>query len=81
MTEVSMDKKLAVDLVNEKLRAINREIDLILRKWDYDSIDLFISDTKSGKLRNSEDDAIVLENLLDDQEDFRQIKKKWDLFS
>lgn len=79
MTQVSMDKDLAVDLINEKLRSINHEIDLILQKWNYNSIELFLENTKSGKLRNAEDDAIVLENLLDDHKDFGQLKKKWDL--
>ena len=49
----------------------------ILQKWKYDSIELFFTDSKSGKIRNAEDDAVVIQNLLDDQEELHQIKNQW----
>ncbi|QEE17117.1 hypothetical protein DSAG12_02949 [Promethearchaeum syntrophicum] len=77
MTQVSLKKELAEDLINSKLRIIVEEIEKILQKWKYDSIELFLTDSKSGKIRNAEDDAIVIQNLLDDQEELHQIKNKW----
>ena len=77
MTQVSLNKELAEDLVNSKLRIIVEEIEKILQKWKYDSIELFLTDSKSGKIRNAEDDAIVIQNLLDDQEELHQIKNQW----
>ena len=77
MTQVSLNKELAEDLINSKLRIIIEEMEKILQKWKYDSIELFLTDSKSGKIRNAEDDAIVIQNLLDDQEELYQIKNQW----
>ncbi len=77
MTQVSLNKELAEDLINSKLRIIVEEMEKILQKWKYDSIELFLTDSKSGKIRNAEDDAIVIQNLLDDQEELHQIKNQW----
>ncbi|MHA1720893.1 MAG: hypothetical protein ACTSWX_03635 [Promethearchaeota archaeon] len=63
MTQVSLNK-------------VVEEIEKILQKWKYDSIELFLTDSKSGKIRNAEDDAIVIQNLLDDQEELHQIKNR-----
>ncbi len=77
MTQVSINKELAEDLINSKLRIIVEEMEKILQKWKYDSIELFLTDSKSGKIRNAEDDAIVIQNLLDDQKELHQIKNQW----
>ncbi|TFG17281.1 MAG: hypothetical protein EU530_10850 [Promethearchaeota archaeon] len=77
MTQVTMDRDLAEDLVNSKLRIIVGEIDKILQKWNYKSIQGFLSDSRSGKIRDAEDDAIVIRNLMDDKEELLEIKKNW----
>jgi hypothetical protein len=77
MTQVTMDRDLAEDLVNSKLRIIVGEIDKILQKWNYTSIQAFLSDSRSGKIRDTEDDAIVIRNLMDDKEELLEIKKTW----
>ncbi len=77
MTQISLNKELAEDLINSKLRIIVEEMEKILQKWKYDSIELFLTDSKSGKIRNAKDDAIVIQNLLDDQEELHQIKNQW----
>ena len=77
MTQVSLNKELAEDLINSKLRIIVKEMEKILQKWKYDSIELFLTDSKSGKIRNAEDDAVVIQNLLDDQKELHQIKNQW----
>ncbi len=77
MTQVSLNKELAEDLINSKLRIIVEEMEKILQKWKYDSIELFLTDSKSGKIRNAEDDAVVIQNLLDDQKELHQIKNQW----
>jgi hypothetical protein len=77
MTQVSLKKELAEDLINSKLREIHEEIEKILQNWKYESIQVFLNDSKSGKIRNAEDDAIVLQNLLDDQQELHQIKNEW----
>ena len=77
MTQVSMDKDLAENLINSKLRFIVEEIEKIMQKWKYESLQLFLDESRSGKVRNAEDDAIVLQNLLDDQEELHHIKNQW----
>jgi hypothetical protein len=77
MTQVSMDKDLAENLINSKLRFIVEEMEKILHKWNYESLQLFLEESRSGKVRNAEDDAIVLQNLLDDQKELHQIKNQW----
>ncbi len=77
MTQVSIKKELAEDLINCKLRAIAEEIEKIMNRWKYDSVQLFLEDSKSGKIRNAEDDAIVLQNLIDDKKELHQLKNQW----
>jgi len=77
MTQVSLDKDLAENLINSKLRFIVEEMEKILHKWNYESLQLFLEECRSGKVRNAEDDAIVMQNLLDDQEELHQIKNQW----
>ena len=72
-----MNKELAEDLVNSKLRTIVDEMEKILLKWKYDSVHLFFQDSRSGRIQNAEDDGIVLQNLLDDQDELQRIKKQW----
>lgn len=77
MTQVSLDKDLAENLINSKLRFIVEEMEKILHKWNYESLQLFLEEIQSGKVRNAEDDAIVLQNLLEDQAELHQIKNQW----
>lgn len=60
MSNVSLDKSLALDLVDTKLNKIVHEINSILHKWNYDDPSTFINDAKSGVLDEAEDDAISL---------------------
>ena len=63
MSTISIDRDLALDLFRTKLQIIDEKIVKILDKWNYKEIDIFIEDTRSGKLIESEMDAISLENL------------------
>ena len=63
MSTISIDRDLALDLFRTKLQILDEKIQDILQKWNYREIDAFIRDTKSGKIIESEMDAISLENL------------------
>ena len=63
MTQVSMDKDLAIDLITTKLREIKSQIKGILKKWDQNSVETMIRLSREGKLPESEMDAISLTNL------------------
>ena len=77
MASVSIDRDIAIDLVNTKLNAIVQEINDILRRWKYDDPKLFIQDTRNGSLEEAEDDAISLMNLLDVRDNITELKRNW----
>ena len=63
MTQISMDKDLAMDLIESKLRNIKKQILEILGKWNQTSAETMIQLSRDGKLPESEIDAIGLTNL------------------
>ncbi|MHA1618524.1 MAG: hypothetical protein ACTSVZ_04520 [Promethearchaeota archaeon] len=63
MTQISMDKDLANDLIDSKLRNIKEQISEILKRWDQISADKLIQSSRDGELPESEIDAIALTNL------------------
>jgi hypothetical protein len=63
MTQISMDKNLAQDLINSKLRNIKSQISEILSKWNQNSPEIMIQLSREGNLPESEMDAIGLTNL------------------
>ena len=63
MTQISMDKDLASDLIDSKLRSIKKQISEILDKWQQSSVEEMMLLSRSGKLPESELDAIALTNL------------------
>ena len=74
MTQVSLDKDLALDLINTKLKVLIKYVEEILHKWNYDSGEKFIEDVKSGNLEEAEEDAISLRHLLDQIEKLHTLK-------
>jgi len=74
---VTLEKKVAQDLVDSKLRFIISEIKELLDRWHYSSPDEFITDARKGVIDEAEDDAITLRHLLDQREDLYQMKRNW----
>ena len=64
MTQISMDKDLARDLIESKLRNIKTQISEKVEKWNQPSAEILIRMSREGKLPESELDAIGLTNLL-----------------
>lgn len=77
MTMVSVEKEILEDLINHKLRYLREDIMGILKKWNYQSAEPFLKDARSGKIRNAEDDAVVLRNLLDEQDSLTALRDSW----
>ncbi|MCE7733269.1 MAG: hypothetical protein GPJ54_00230 [Candidatus Heimdallarchaeota archaeon] len=73
MATVSIDKDLAIDLIESKLREITGTIDSILALWKEKSAKEMIEKSRKGKLPESEMDAIALTNLLDRQQDLEKM--------
>ena len=71
---ISIDKELARDLIDSKLRELDKKIKLILTKWNFDNVDDFVQATKDGKLEEeSIDDAISIQNLVDKRDEYSAI--------
>ena len=77
MTTVNMEKALAEELIDFKLNYLQKEIQNILSKWNYQSADDFLEHARNGTLEEAEDDAITLKHLIDQLDSFRGIKKSW----
>ncbi|TFG18777.1 MAG: hypothetical protein EU530_08205 [Promethearchaeota archaeon] len=75
MTEITVEKEFVIDLINSKMEVLSEEIKTILDKWNCESIDVFLEDARTRKLRNAEDDAIVIQNLHDSKEELRRRKE------
>ena len=75
---ITIEKSLALDLINVKLSVIVQEINNILNKWHYIDPDILIMDAKKGILdENAQNDAISLRNLLDIRKTLSDLKKSW----
>ncbi|MHA1911034.1 MAG: hypothetical protein ACTSYA_04980 [Candidatus Kariarchaeaceae archaeon] len=77
MDTVTIDRNLAVNLINAKLRLINEAIEEILTRWNYDSSQQLIDDARTGIIEEAEDDAIGLRQLLLKREELFQLKGSW----
>lgn len=77
MTQVTLDRKVAEELLNTKLRFLQDETRKILRRWDYRSAEKFLQDARDGTIVEAEDDAITLRHLLDQLEEFHALKRDW----
>ncbi len=77
VTEVSLDRRLAEELVDMKLNFIVSEIEKILSKWHYAIASSFLQDAEQGVIHEAENDAITLVHLLDQQEEFARLKGSW----
>jgi hypothetical protein len=77
MTQVSVDKVLAEELVDLKLQQLAQEIANILLKWEYKTVDKFLKDAENGTLAEAEMDAISMTNLIDQREELFRLKLSW----
>ena len=77
MTMISVDRTFLMDLLDSILKILQDEINKILKKWNYSSIELFLADSKAGIVEETEDDAVCLKNLLDKREELLQYKWQW----
>nr|MDO8117922.1 hypothetical protein [Candidatus Sigynarchaeota archaeon] len=77
MKSIPVEKDLLVDLADSKLRVLNQDIQQILDKWNYKSATTFLEHARNGKLKEAEDDAVCLRNLLDDRDAILTKKKEW----
>ena len=73
MTTVSLERSDAEDLIQYKLRNIQKEISKILEKWSASSIDSFLEKSSLGEIAESENDAIDLKQLICEQQKLQKL--------
>ncbi len=74
MPTVSIDKAILEDLIDFKIRHINKRIQKILLKWKYQSSEAFLNDARMGIIKEAEMDAIGLRQLMKQREDLQKLK-------
>ena len=77
LTTVSLEKELAEELIDMKLKFLQGEIQKILARWEYHSATDFLEHARNGTLEEAEDDAITLRHLLDQREELFQLRSSW----
>ena len=70
---VSLEKDIAIDLLEFKLRHIQELLEEILKTWKENNVERFLEKTRSGELEEAEMDAITVEQLLIDIGKYRKI--------
>ena len=74
---ITMDKSFAIDLVDSKLQFLKEEMRRIIDKWNYTDPQALLTDSKSGELKEAEDDAVSLKYLLKLIDDLYEVKNSW----
>ncbi|MFW9992673.1 MAG: hypothetical protein ACFFD4_11555 [Candidatus Odinarchaeota archaeon] len=73
MTEITIDRSLARELIENNLAVITKDIETILESWNQDSADEMIERTRRGELPEAEVDAIALTNLLEKKQELEKL--------
>jgi len=74
MTQISVEKKVFEELLDSKLAVITDKINDILTRWNYNSVELFLTHAADGTIEEAEPDAISLTNLIDKREELYKLK-------
>ena len=73
MATITLEKDLAKDLIESKIRILDEEITSILLQWNVSSIEEFIQGAKDGTYSEAEDSAIELQNLNDKRKELEKL--------
>ncbi|MFX1294052.1 MAG: hypothetical protein ACFFD2_04235 [Promethearchaeota archaeon] len=79
---ITLENKIAEDLIKFKLQSVQNTLSKILTNWNQDNTKDFIEKTRSGKLPEAEMDAITVRQLIIDLEKLKSLIKsiKWGKF-
>ena len=75
---VSLEKDIAIDLLEFKLRHIRELLEEILKTWKENDAERFLVKTRSGELEEAEMDAISVEQLLIDIDKYQKLLENVD---
>ena len=64
---VTLEKEIAIDLVESKLSTIRKVINEIMTNWNVEEPKKLIEMARKGEIEEAEMDAITLRQLIEDQ--------------
>lgn len=76
MTTVKLEKSEVEDLINYKLRNLNKEIQNILDRWNETSTNQFTEKARNGTYEEAENDAIDIRQLVLEQKKLQELQEK-----
>jgi hypothetical protein len=72
---ITLDNKIAEDLIKFKLRSVQNTLSKILTDWNQDNAEDFIEKARTGELPDAEMDAITVRQLISDLEKLESLLK------
>ena len=79
MSEVSLERSVAVDLIQFKLLSYHREIEKILHNWGEELAQIFLEKARNGTYKEAEDDAIDLRQMIKEEQKLQKLLIKIDV--
>lgn len=72
----TLEQEESVSLVSFKLEVIKKTISEILTKWNFNTIEEFLDETKNGQFDEGVMDAISMKQLVNDLEKYELLLSK-----
>ena len=72
----TIDTKIVRDLIDTKIEVLDRKIRIILRRWKVKTIEELLDGARTGKIEETESDAIELQNLVDKRDEITGLYEK-----
>ncbi len=72
---VTLEKSTAEDLIQYKLRRIQKLIRRILHRWNENIVDSFLEKARNGTYSDAENDAIDIQNLVNEEQKLKNLLK------
>ncbi len=72
---VTLEKNMAEELIQYKLRRIQKLIQRILKRWNENTVDLFLEKARDRTYSEAENDAIDIQNLVYEENKLQKLLK------
>ncbi len=72
---VTLEKSTAEELIQYKLRRIQKLIQRTLKRWNENTVDSFLEKARDGTYSEAENDAIDIQNLVSEEQKLQKLLK------
>ncbi len=72
---VTLEKSTAEELIQYKLRRIQKLIQRTLKRWNENTVDSFLEKARDGTYSEAENDAIDVQNLVYEEQKLQKLLK------